>query len=125
MQKICQLLYTFFLPFSTTDRSMLPLQLPKSLKQSLSGQYLDKEVLDSYIVPILTRIFLPNFFSNNLCNSSDACDSSQPAAARFIFWYVPNFLPPTAAHVFFCCGPGSRRLPGPQQKISCKPPKVG
>ncbi len=82
---------------------MLPLQLPKSLKQSLSGQYLDKEVLDSYIVPILTRIFLPNFFSNNLCNSSDACDSSQPAAARFIFWYVPNFLPPTAAHVFFCC----------------------
>ena len=37
---------------------------------------------------------------------------------------VPDSSPPPAARVFFCCGLGSLRLPSPQQKISCEPPKV-
>src|SRR6266446_1860288 len=37
---------------------------------------------------------------------------------------MPGCSPPAAARVFLCCGHGSRRLPCPQHKTPCEPPKV-
>src|SRR5207244_10605916 len=37
---------------------------------------------------------------------------------------VLDSSPPAAARVFLCCGHGSLRLPCPQHKTPCEPPKV-